>query len=198
MHDTGVWSQLGIFLARIGTGMLNEHETSQVEGFLAEKWDELIGESAGGMQGYKVKDRTEEMQWQPPVLGFTIERHGGTLQGSTRADMQDWEFDVVRCVANLVREWHRQLRRMNPRLDIAGIAEEIATAILERRRDPRLQWYRSGKSRVLSSAITGGQSVPKATREGRQKRLRKEILSRIIHHGWVANGSYYEFAGIGT
>ena len=112
--------------------------------------------------------------------------------------MQDWEFDVVRCVASLVREWHRQLCRMNPRLDIAGIAEEIATAILERRRDPRLQWFRNGKVRILSGAITGGQSVSKATREGRQKRLRKEILSRIIPHGWVANGSYYKFADIGT
>ena len=81
MHDTGVWSQLGTILAGIGTGILNEPDTSQVEGFLAENWDELIGESVGGMQGYKVIGRTEEMQWQPPVLGFKIERHSGTVAG---------------------------------------------------------------------------------------------------------------------
>ena len=198
MHDTGVWSQLGTILAGIGTGILNEPDTSQVEGFLAENWDELIGESVGGMQGYKVIGRTEEMQWQPPVLGFKIERHGGTVLGSSKADMQYWEFDVVRCVANPVRVGSRQLRRMNPRLDIAGIAEEIVPVILERRKDPRLQWTRNGKVRILSDAITGEQSVPKGTLEGRRKRLRKEVLSRIRPHGWVANGSYYEFADIGT
>ena len=198
MHETGVWSQLRTILAGIGTGTLDKPDTSQVEGFLAENWDELARESVGGMQGYKVNGRTEEMQWQPPVLGFKIERHGGAEKGSSRAEMQYWEFDVGRCIINHVVAGNRQLRKMNTRLDIAGIAEEIAQLILQRRCDPRLQWTRNGKVRILSDAVTEGQSVPNATREKRQKRLRKEILSRISPHGWVAKGSYYVFPDVVT
>ena len=198
MHDTGVWSQLGTILAGIGTGILNEPDTSQVEGFLAENWDELIGESVGGMQGYKVIGRTEEMQWQAPVLSFKIERHGRTVLGSSRAELQRWQLDTADCVATFNGDSYRQKRPKNLILDIESIAREIAPVILERRKDPRLQWTRTGKVRILSDAITGEQSVPKGTLERRQKRLRKEVLSRIRPHGWVANGSYYEFADIGT
>ena len=197
MHDTGVWSKLRAILAEKGTGILNKPDTSQVERFLAENWDELVGESIGGMEGYKVNGRTEEMQWLPPVLGFKIERHGGIVLGSSRAEMQYWEFDVGRCAANCDVVGERQLRKMNPRLDIAGIAEEIAQLILQRRSDPRLQWTRNCKVRILSVAV-GGQSVSKATREGLQMRLRKEVLSRVSPHGWVANGSYYALPAIVT
>ena len=197
MNDTGAWSQLGPILAEIGTGILPESEKNRVEQFLAENWDELAGKSARGMQGYKVVDRTEEMRWQPPVLSFTIERHGGTLVGSSRAEMQCWEFDLVRCVAEPRMGGMRQLSKMNPRLDVASIAAEIAQAILERREDDdRLEWT-SGNVVILSGKILGKGSVSKPTLEGRQKLLRKGILHRIEQHGWIAKGSTYAFVGIG-
>ena len=198
MHDAEVWSKLKTILDGISAGKLNNPDKNQIEGFLAVNWDELARESDGGMQGYKVNGRTEEIEWQPPVLCFRVERHGRTVLDSSRAHMQKWKIDVDRCVAEPVPDGHRQLRKMNPILDIEGIAKEIAHLIIERREDPRLKWTSNDKVKVLSGKIVGGQSVSKETLAGRQKGLRRDILSIVEPRGWVANGSYYEFHDTGT
>ncbi len=46
-------------------------------GILLDAWSEMRGDD-GGMAPYKLLGRTEAMDWQPPVLAFEIERHGGT------------------------------------------------------------------------------------------------------------------------
>jgi hypothetical protein len=69
-------------------------ETAEVERLLAGCWDDLGGVDEGGMQGYKLLNRMEDVVWRPPVLSFVIERHGGTVMGSTRAELQHWSVDV--------------------------------------------------------------------------------------------------------
>ena len=81
MRDDGVWKQLETILVGLNTGLLNDIDTSRVEGFLAEHWDQLVKDVDGGMQGFKVGDRTEKMEWQAPVLSFKIERHGKNRAG---------------------------------------------------------------------------------------------------------------------
>ena len=149
MGDVGVWKQLEIILVGLNTGLLNDIDTSRVEGFLAEHWHQLVEDVDGGMQGFKVRGRTEKMEWQPPVLSFKIERHGGTVLGSSRAELQHWQLDTVHRVAGFNGDSYRKLRPMNCRLDIESIAREIAPLILERREYDRLQWTRSGKVRIL-------------------------------------------------
>ena len=195
MRDDGVWKQLGTILVGLNTGLLNDIDTSRVEGFLAEHWDQLVKDVDGGMQGFKVGDRTEKMEWQAPVLSFKIERHGRTVLGSSRAELQHWQLDTADCVATFNGDSYRQKRPKNLILDIESIAREIAPLILERRKDDRLRWTRSGKVRILWDRILGGQSVPTETLEGRRKRLRKAVLRLIEPQGWVANGSYYGFVG---
>ena len=195
MRDDGVWKQLETILVGLDTGLLNDIDTSRVEGFLAEHWDQLVKDVDGGMQGFKVVDRTEKMEWQPPVLSFKIERHGRTVLGSSRAELQHWQLDATDCVAMFNGDSYRQKRPKNPRLDIESIAREIAPLILERSEDDRLQWISSNKVKILSASILGGQSVPKETLEGRRERLRKAVLRLIEPQGWVPNGPYYEFVG---
>ena len=192
MRDMGVWEQLGTILVALNTGHLNDTDTSRVEVFLSKHWDQLFEDSGGGMQGFKVRGRTEEMEWQPPVLRFTIERHGGFVQGSSRAELQTWEFDTALHVARFGEGGYRQKRSMSPRLDVDGIAVEMAPLILGRREDPRLQWTRNGKVSVKTGEVLGG---VEETYAGRQKRFRKAILKLIEPHGWLANGRYYEFVG---
>ena len=179
MRDDGVWKQLETILVGLNTGLLNDIDTSRVEGFLAEHWDQLVKDFDGGMQGFKVVDRTEKMEWQPPVLSFKIERHGRTVLGSSRAELQHWQLDTADCVATFNGDSYRQKRPKNLILDIESIAREIAPLILERREDDRLQWTSSGKVRILWKRILGGQSVPKETLEGWRKRLRKAVLRLI-------------------
>jgi hypothetical protein len=46
---------------------------------LAGCWDGFRGSDEGGMESYKLLRRMENVWWRPPILTFTIERHGGTL-----------------------------------------------------------------------------------------------------------------------
>ena len=191
MPDVGMWKQLQRLLARVTTGHLNDTESSRVEKFLSENWDQLVEDIDGGMQGFKVMGRTEEMEWQPPLLSFNIERHGRPAVGSSRAQVQQWRFNTDQCRAAHHQFGFKQLKPMNPRTDFKSIAKEIAPLILERGTDARLQWIRDGKVRILWKEFLGGQLVSSQTLQGRRKRLREEILKRIKRHGWKASGSCF-------
>jgi hypothetical protein len=72
----------------------------------------------------------EAVAWNPPVLTFRIERHGGTVLGSTRAELQHWHVDLERKTASLVKTGRRQLRPMQPRLNVEPLVEEIVRLIV--------------------------------------------------------------------
>jgi hypothetical protein len=57
-------------------------ESEELETILASCWHELDQNHAGGMVAEKLYDRIEEVLPEPPLLTFTIERHGGTVRGS--------------------------------------------------------------------------------------------------------------------
>jgi len=57
-------------------------DTSALENLLAGCWHELaVASDGGGMVGYKLLDRMEEITWNPPELKFTIARHGAVKFG---------------------------------------------------------------------------------------------------------------------
>jgi hypothetical protein len=92
--------RLRAHLATIQPGELVD--TTDLEPLLAGSWDEFTGDY-GGMEGYKLLGRIEDVMWQPPKLAFTIERHGGTVMGSTRAELQHWEVNVEQKTAVIVK-----------------------------------------------------------------------------------------------
>ena len=134
-------------------------ETTQLELLLAEIWDDLGGDE-GGMTGQKLIGRMEHVEWHPPVLTFVIERHGGTVLGSTRAELQQWTVDLDRQTATCERTGHRQLSPMAKRVDVDSIADEIADRIVGGEPDDRLSWLRDGR-------VQGGdgQDLPRASRD---------------------------------
>jgi hypothetical protein len=135
---------------------------------LARAWDEFTGDD-GGMIGEKLIGRMESVHWDPPRLTFTIERHGGTVLGSTRATLQHWTVDVERKTVACALGGHRQLRPMAQRLNVDPIAEEIASQIVNRRQDERLKWYPDGRVRVLVGKTLPGGSAVEQTLAGRRK-----------------------------
>jgi hypothetical protein len=62
-------------------------ENTEVEGLLIECWGLLGGSSQEGTTADKLSGRIENLRWQPPYLLFQIERHGGTVMGSSRAEI---------------------------------------------------------------------------------------------------------------
>ncbi len=150
---------------------------------LAASWNELDRDD-GGMEGYKLLGRIEDVTWQPPKLTFTIERHGGTVMGSARAELQHWEVNVEQKTAVIVKCGHRQVQLAQTRLDVGSLAEEIAALIINHQDDVRLQWCEDGCVKILVGKILPARSAVKQTLAGRRKRFRQALYTLLCGEGW--------------
>jgi hypothetical protein len=171
---------------------LDEHGAHDVEHLLASAWDCFDGSADSAMAAYKL-GRVEAPTWDPPILTFRIERHGGTVLGSTRAELQLWTVDLDARTADSTPIGRRQLRPMNKRLDVRPLATEIAELIAARAADPRIRWYgaeaRPILARILPEEVGG---VPRQTLNRRRRRLRDALRDELASRGWhpTANGRY--------
>jgi hypothetical protein len=172
-------------------------DREQIEFLLTQAWPSLRGSRAGGMQSHKIRGRTEDLSWNPPQLTFAIERHGGTVNGSTRAEMQHWRVDVAAHTADIVFTGKRQLRAMAKRVNVKGPATEIAEAILKNQECAGLKRYPDGRVKVLISAIIPHGLDFKQTVAGRRKRFRAALAALIQPHGWaeVSTNTYQRQQG---
>jgi hypothetical protein len=158
-------------------------ETTHLERLLSDVWDDLGGDE-GGMTGQKLLKRMREVEWNWPVLTFVIERHGCTVLGSSRAEVQQWSVDLDRQIATCGRTEHRQLSSMAKRIDVDSIAEEISGRILLGEADDRLSWLEDRRVRVKVGKIFTDRSGYKQTVQGRRKRLREALIERLSRKGW--------------
>lgn len=130
----------------------------------------------------------EDVGWHPPALSFTIVRHGGTVQGSTRADVQQWEVNVATGSASWTLEGRRQLKLLAPRVDVKAIAVCIKDLITNHIEDPRLKWNRDGSVRVMASQVFPADSAVKQTVAGRRRRFWSALDDLLAADGWRRNG----------
>jgi len=170
------------YLSSVQPGPISEPEN--LETLLAKYWHCFKGSNEEGMADYKLLDRIESINWDPPILSFHIERHGGATLGSTRAELQHWEINVKDKTAESSVISHRQLKPMSPRWNAVPVAEEIVKLIIAHKEDERLKWNKDGSVKVQIGKILPKESAVKATLEGRRKRLRKAIDERLIEAGW--------------
>jgi hypothetical protein len=157
--------------------------TPELQRALADGWDDLAGDD-GGMTGTKLLGRTENVVWLPPKLVFRIERHGATVMGSSRAELQEWIIDLEQRTKTVQTVGRRQVRPMQGRLDLQPVAEEIAAAILGGRPDDRLNWVGEDHVRLLIGEVLPAGSTVKETLAGRRKRLREAVAILIAPAGW--------------
>lgn len=73
--------KLDAYLATLPSGPTSD--TAELDVLLAACWHSFSGDY-GGMEGRKLLGRMEEVVWKPPILRFTVERHGGTVLGLGR------------------------------------------------------------------------------------------------------------------
>jgi len=170
------------YLSNLDSGVVID--VHKVEEMLAKCWRELSGGTEGGMDGYKLLKRMENVNWQPPRLSFKIVRHGGTVLGSSRGEIQAWTVDIESgeaiCDGTV---GHRQLRPMNKPLKVEPIAKEITAAILNGQEDPRLRWKNKAEVRVLIGEIIPA-DAPKQTVVARRKRFWKALEEQLAQSGW--------------
>jgi hypothetical protein len=150
---------------------------------LARAWPDLDGAHDTSMASWKIA-RMETATWKPPVLAFTIERHGGTVLGSTRAEIQHWEVNLDHGTAGVTGSSYRQLAPPAARLKVEPLVAEIMGLIEAGADDPRLKWSpgHTAVSAVPSRVIPDGGY--RQTVQGRRKRFREALAAALAEHGW--------------
>lgn len=183
--------ELREYLARVDPGSVVG--SAELKRLLATAWDAFEGSDVGAMAGDKLLTRElEDAAWEPPELSFTIERHGGAAQGSSRAERQRWVLDLARRTASMDSVGWRQLSPSQPpfsKEDAARLAEEVVRHVLARADHPALEWKPDGRVRIVVSAIIPP-DLPKQTLQGRRKRLREVLAARMVKAGWQEASSW--------
>lgn len=160
--------------------------TAIFEKLLADIWDELGGSSDGGMAGYKLHGRIETAIWEPPHLRFTIERHGGTALGSSRAEIQRWVVNLQDREACMESAGYRQLvprSRSLSKKDVEVKTEVVKDAVITHRPADFLEWSTEGtKFKIVVSKLIP--ATNKQTTASRRKRLRKALREELEPLGW--------------
>ncbi len=170
------------YLKSLAPGPISD--TARLEELLAICWVTFDGGKQEGMSGDKLYGRMEEVIWKPPILSFIIERHGGTVLGSTRADLHTWEVNVQEWSASLNTGKYRQLRPRQERVDVRPTAKDIIDSIVNHREHDNLKWNKDNSVRVLISSVFPTGSAVNQTLRGRRRRLQKILDEELNTLGW--------------
>ena len=126
--------------------------------------------------------RIEEPSWAPPILEFSIERHGQTVNGSSRATVYRWSVNLETGEAGIIGEKRRQIYAMDKRLDVKPIAQSLADAIIAGKPDARIIINKDGSVRLKIGEIIP--ATYKETTAARRNRLRARLSTILDPHGW--------------
>jgi hypothetical protein len=174
------------YLSAHSSGAIN-HPSSHFDSLLADCWSQFSG-ADGGMSGDKLIGRMESVKWNFPHLTFTIERHGGAVMGSTRAELQHWAVNIDDATVKLDSVGHRQLYPTAERVYVAGIAADIVQQILSADDPDHLKWEEDGSVHVIMGRLFPSSSGFDQTVQGRRRRLRKALEEQLDPHGWIHVG----------
>jgi hypothetical protein len=175
-------SKLREYLYELPAGMIDDK--SRLIALLSECWDDFEGASDEATSVEKLR-RAESVEWNPPLLTFVIERHGGTAQGSTRAQLHRWTIDLNRVTASCDLSYsYRQLYSRDAPLRIEQLVSEVVEHIIAGHESDKLRWL-SDRSvvRILVSKFITGRF--KQTEQGRRQRFREALDRRLEAAGWT-------------
>lgn len=145
-------------------------------------WSSLDGGDKTSMSDDKLH-RAEKLTWNPSHLEFCLERHGGTVHGSSRADLHLWRINPNRGTASIVKTSRRQLTPMAKRLDVGPIAQELVEIAVSSREHPWVKRLPNGRVKIQI-----GEVIPmtiQQTTAGRRKRLHHQLTLLLAQSGWV-------------
>jgi hypothetical protein len=182
MQTASAFEVLKSQLFELPAGAVTKME--RIAALLAGCWREFMWSSSERMHAGKL-GRMEMLRWDPPVLSFTIERHGAIGVGSTRAEIQQWRVNIDRKTAQCERS--RNYRQARPRAEgvrIEPVARELADSIIAGRADQRLKWQGDETVRILMTKIFPSGSGYMQTVTGRRKRLRETLGTLLVAGGW--------------
>jgi hypothetical protein len=170
-------------LATVRPGRISDDGCTRILAELSLCWESIPGCDAESTTAEKLR-RAEDVCWNPPILSFKLERHGGIVRGSSRASLHCWEVDTMQPEARIIETSMRQLSPNAPVMDIEKKANEIAMLILNGVDDPRVTWLED-RQRVR---VNIGEAIPLTnleTTQARRKRFRALLESLMAAANWT-------------
>jgi hypothetical protein len=177
MHDR--ISELRSFLEGQPRGPVAD--SCRLAQLLVASWPDLAGSGETKMRADKLW-RIEDPQWNPPILTFSIERHGQTVCGSSRASVHIWCVNLESGTGSICGEKRRQLTPMARRLDVKPLAQAVADAIRNEREDESFRLMSDGRIKINIGSI-----IPETdaqTTIARRRRFRDALSALLEPHGW--------------
>ena len=159
--------------------------------YVVASWNEFSGSRITKMDALKIlrDDGPAEVTWYPPRLSFVIERHGGTVLGSTRAEKQQWTMNLEKRTADQMQIGHHQLHPNAPKLDVNPLANGVCKAVQEGPSSHSrlvsegiIVWKNNDELTVFHGKIVRG-GYPR-TVSGRRKRFTADLKSKMERVGW--------------
>jgi hypothetical protein len=157
-------------------------ENAEVEGLLIDCWGLLGGSTQESTTAEKLWGRIENLRWEPPHILFQIERHGGTVMGSSRAEIHDWAVNLDTEEAHCSTGRYRQLHPPDRALNVGPLVERVVEAMRLGKACPDLKWLTADTVR-----INIGHVIPatfQKTTEGRRRRFKQKLEPRLAQLGW--------------
>jgi hypothetical protein len=155
-------------------------------------WTEFAGSTESKMAYWKAvrEEGADDLVWDPPILSFTVERHGAMVLGSSRAEKQEWRFDLEHKTAQHCTAGFRQMRPSAPRLNVKPVAARVCEAV---RQGPNANSDLVSQGIIVWKGdhvlVRHGELIPnngyhQMTISGRRKRFRTELKSLMAALGW--------------
>jgi hypothetical protein len=158
-------------------------------------WQDLEGADETSMEAWEIC-RLEDLSWNPPLLSFTIERHGATVLGSSRAELHKWTVIPNLATAKCAPGGYRQLVKAAPKLDVKSIAARVCDAVQQGPasncdlvKQGIVVWRDSGHCSINHLALLPSDGY-RQTVAGRRRRLRDELRKRMQALGWQLVDEY--------
>jgi hypothetical protein len=178
-------------LSGVPAGAIPASMRNELFKLVAASWHEFAGSDETSMGAWKIlrDEGPWDVSWIPPCLSFTIERHGGTVLGSSRAEKQRWTLNLEKRTADHVQTGFRQLRPNAPKLDVKSLADEVCNAVQEGPSSPSrfisdriVVWKNDDEVIVFHGKIVGG--AYQRTVSGRRRRFRADLETKMAVIGW--------------
>lgn len=170
-------------LSTMQPGHMSDGDCLRILAELSQCWESIPGSDVENTTADKLR-RAEALCWNPPILSFTLARHGGTVRGSSRASLHFWDVDTEQPEARIVKTSMHQLLPKAQVMDIDKKANEIATLIHNGVDDPRITWLED-RQRVRVNIGDVIPSTNKQTTQGRRKRFRVVLESLMAAANWT-------------